>query len=236
MKTLIDKDNSLTWTAYNLSGDKLDDSKEDMQTLEKINSELDTWRSPEISTYIDSTRPIGRLFSSLLKNSHGKSCHQFCAYDKGKLVASVLISSKLYLYEKIPLKSYIQDEAFHPDLETFISKEFAREILENNTDENNACINYLVVNPQMSNRGIGTRVVRSITSNLPFFVPDKNNNAITTYVSEHNEPSKKVFAKNGFKIVKPCKNFITEVKKGHRHDIYFFVPREKRHLDDLEQS
>lgn len=72
-------------------------------------------------------------------------------------------------------------------------------------------IEYLVVNPEFQYKGVGTRMVASIKNNPEFFVGNKHKGRFIAYVRQENEPSKKVFLKNKFDVVKKADSYITGV-------------------------
>ncbi|MGN0961207.1 MAG: GNAT family N-acetyltransferase [Christensenellales bacterium] len=77
--------------------------------------------------------------------------------------------------------------------------------------DDNSTIEYIVVNPELQGRGIGTRMIKSITSNPQFFVGDKYNGKFVASVSETNLASQKAFLKNNFQVLqKPKSKIITK--------------------------
>lgn len=66
---------------------------------------------------------------------------------------------------------------------------------------NSSDISYLIVNPKMHDRGIGTRMISSIRENSEFFTNRYNTKKIYATVCESNIPSMKAFLKNKFDVV-----------------------------------
>ena len=66
-------------------------------------------------------------------------------------------------------------------------------------------IEYIIVNPRMKGKGIGTRMISSIKSNPTFFA-ESYKGTITATIEHTNEASKRAFIKNGFKMYKPVLN------------------------------
>lgn len=67
----------------------------------------------------------------------------------------------------------------------------------------NLKIEYIIVDPNMKNMGIATRMIKSITTNQNIFTSGNPSNGVTADIDNENEPSKRVFLKNNFKIVMP---------------------------------
>lgn len=63
-------------------------------------------------------------------------------------------------------------------------------------------IEYLIVDPDLKGRGIGTRMICSLKSNPDFFV-DGHCGTFSAMVENENIGSKRVFIKNGFKVCRP---------------------------------
>lgn len=75
-------------------------------------------------------------------------------------------------------------------------------ITEPYKDNDETYIDYLIVNPDMKGRGIGTRMISSIKANPKFFSM-RHRGVFTASVEHTNEPSKRMLIKNGFKMYKP---------------------------------
>ena len=60
-------------------------------------------------------------------------------------------------------------------------------------------VEYIVVNPEMQGKGIGTRMISSLKSNPMFFAEGYKGN-IDAFVNAKNIPSQKAFLKNKFKV------------------------------------
>lgn len=62
-------------------------------------------------------------------------------------------------------------------------------------------IEYLIVNPAFQNKGVGTRMIKSIGSNIVYFNNGYLSTGITTSVESDNVASYRAFLKNNFKVV-----------------------------------
>ncbi len=64
-------------------------------------------------------------------------------------------------------------------------------------------LEYIVVNPDMQGKGIGTEMMESMSGNLPFFTGDENSVSLATYIRNNNTASKKLFTNMGFRKYVP---------------------------------
>lgn len=81
------------------------------------------------------------------------------------------------------------------------------------SDNNFSVIDYIVVNPIMINKGIGTRIIESIKNNKKYFFRSKKIDDVYASVHSENLPSQKVFLKAGFRELKMHKSNETSFKK-----------------------
>ena len=68
-------------------------------------------------------------------------------------------------------------------------------------DNDYSTIEYLLVNPNFYNKGIGTRMVSSISKNTDFFFGKNHGSGIMASVEETNKKSENVFSKNNFSMI-----------------------------------
>ena len=71
-------------------------------------------------------------------------------------------------------------------------------------DLNESIVEYIIVNPNIRGRGIGTRMIKSLTNHLEFFTDNKNISSLTTTIDKTNIASQKAFLKNNFYELKPA--------------------------------
>ena len=175
MKKIIDKDTSLVWHIY--------PTKEVLKKYRKetkfknITAELNSWISPNIDYFITSLHqmPLGNYLSENLITHHrinddkGKNMYLLLAYDDNNLVGVVILSNK----------------------ENDISND-----LKLGDNQENMIIDYIIVNPNYQNMGIGTRMIKSIQSNQK--VLGKSTEGITTVIDNENSHSQRAFLKNNF--------------------------------------
>ena len=64
-------------------------------------------------------------------------------------------------------------------------------------------LEYIVVNPNLQGQGIGTQMLESMATNLPFFTRDKDSVSLATYIRKNNTASKKLFKNMGFSLYDP---------------------------------
>ena len=124
------------------------------------------------------------LSSYELKNNRGANLFLLLAYEEDVLVGAIILNNQ----------------------SQNISEDFK---LADNID--NLRIEYIVVNPDKQNMGVGTRMIKSIINNQKTLSNYKHINGITTDIDNENTASQKAFLKNNFKIVMPpsylCKYF-----------------------------
>ena len=196
MKKLIDKDVHLLWHIY--------PTKEVFKKYRKdakfkdITTELNSWISPNIDYFITSVHQIGLgnyLCENLITHYHindnkGENFYLLLAYEDNNLVGVVILSNK----------------------ENDISKDFK---LSDNQE--NMIIDYIIVNPNYQNMGIGTRMIKSIQSNQNIL--GKSTEGITTVIDNENSASQRAFLKNHFEIVIPHSHICTYFSK------YYYTSR-----------
>lgn len=61
-------------------------------------------------------------------------------------------------------------------------------------------LEYIVVNPNIQGKGIGTEMMESMSGNLPFFTGDENSRSLATYIRKNNTASRKLFVNMGFSV------------------------------------
>ena len=91
--------------------------------------------------------------------------------------------------------------------------------LSNQTLIDELAVEYLVINPNLQNMGIGTRFVRSLKENMSTLSSRETNNVITTIVDKENIPSIKLFSKI-------CKPVISKTIIGNTNKFWYFSSRE----------
>lgn len=182
MKRLIDNDVNLTWEIYPTKDVyKYYKKNED---LNNTISTLNSWQSENINDFITSLYllKLGDFFcenllsSYELKNNQGNNLFLLLAYEDKELVGTIILNN--------------QSQNISTDFKL--------------TDNiNNLRIEYIVVNPDKQNMGIGTRLIKSITKNQSIFSFDTTTNGICADIDNENIPSQKAFLKNHYKIVLP---------------------------------
>lgn len=93
-------------------------------------------------------------------------------------------------------------------------------------------IDFLIVNPRLKAKGIGTRMIASIKNNPTFFA-EGHNDTFATSIERTNEASKRVFIKNGFKVYNPIAskqsvylNSFNDLNMSSNFNRWYFTERE----------
>ena len=82
-------------------------------------------------------------------------------------------------------------------------------------------LEYIVVNPNILGKGVGTQMMESMTTNLPFFTGDKDSVSLAAYIRKNNTASKKLFVNMGFtKYVPPYIEGLTDHICNSNYDSY----------------
>ena len=84
------------------------------------------------------------------------------------------------------------------DNQNFVGVTF---LSEPHGDNDYSTIEYLLVNPNFYNKGIGTRMVSSISKNTDFFFGKNHGSGLMASVEESNKKSGNVFSKNNFNMI-----------------------------------
>ena len=96
-------------------------------------------------------------------------------------------------------------------------------LLSNNFENDQVDVCYLVVNPNIQGKGIGTRFVTSLKDNLQTLTKRETNNVITARVDDENVASLKLFSK----VCKPVKKELLERWGEEDRFLWFFTSRER---------
>ena len=202
MRFLDDKEAGIFW----IKEEKKIETKE-------IRAELDSWTSPEIKEYIVSTIPVGKF---IMWASDLATYKSYYGYIDGKLVATVVTSNdkrnlsllgQHIAYTKNGLLYTDRKILSIPSAEMMLEGANFSEPWQKNEDK----IEYLIINPDLQNRGFGTRVIMSIKNNRDFFMPKSSHNSLSTFINEDNIRSIRAFEHNGFRVLnlknKSCGSF-----------------------------
>ncbi len=195
MKTLI-SDSGLefkTLDKYNYTNDEINLFN---STLETIN----TWGNPAVMENLN-MNGFSKLGSVLRSESFASDKDLYFVFDEKQLVATTLILPSIEIQHTDDLQYFIN----HPNEQRF-SKHFikhymntkkAQQLLDN--DGKNSCyIHYLVVNPELQGRGIGSEVIKIIESNINFFDQSPTHNTLMAMIKNTNTPCINMFQKQGY--------------------------------------
>ena len=101
------------------------------------------------------------------------------------------------------------------------------------SNPNAATIDYLIVNPSLTNRGIGTRMIKSITHNIEWFAQNTNIEKIEAVIDERNKPSIRAVLKNNY-VVSKVPSMSLRGFGYNRSKFYYTTPRVN--INNNEQS
>ena len=198
MRTLEDNLTVITW----YSGERLDIcnncmvfNKNDDKVVDDFLKEVNHWQSDNICTYI-THEPLGRF----LKEESIFFEDLYFGYDDGKLATVVMMNGGNNLSCKTYFKKYIS-ECLSRGVEKIGDYMLLSDALVADTYDayNNADIYYIAVNPELQGRGVGTRSISSINSNLDFFAENGvEHNTVQALVHYRNIASQKMFKRNGY--------------------------------------
>ena len=182
MKKLIDNDVHLLWHIYPTK-EVAKKYKKDTK-FKDITAELNSWESENIDEYITSLAHLklgNFLCENLLShyeinNNKGSNFYLLLALQNNEIVGVIILNNN----------------------SQNITTDFK---LDNN--ENNLRIEYIIVNPNKQNMGIGSRMIKSIINNQDTLSSNKPTNGIVSDIDNENIPSQHAFLKNHFKIVMP---------------------------------
>ncbi len=91
-------------------------------------------------------------------------------------------------------------------------------------------VEYLIVNPNFRNKGVGTRMIKSIVTNSDYFNMGKSSDGFSASVESCNIPSTHAFLKNKFRVV--SSNFSDTAK--HYQVLYFSKERDRQASDEYD--
>ena len=196
MRTL--QDNGITW----YSSDRIFDSDgkavvnfKDAKCVDEWVKEADCWLSNNIREYIYPYNPANYIRTMAVSDDE-----LYFGYEDGRLASIVSVESKRPIYQFVEFTEYIAEcKSEHIDGKpNYLNLYQAMRVLINAKSDNNSSINFLMVNPHMQNRGIGTRAVKTILDNMDYFTTNDENNAMQSLIHYKNVASQKVFRKNDF--------------------------------------
>lgn len=183
-------------------------NKEDDGIVTQLQKHINGINSPEITKYVlgpDFKFGLGEFVKQV---SAMRNFHQCYVFEKDKLVATFIFSKHRSVYCEHNMFSALQKGDDKARLNepiangnNYIDYRSIRRYVLNNLGFNNTMVDYLVVLPEYQGRGIGTRIVSSITRNPEFFGGIVPTNAMLTCIAGDNIPSQKVFNRNGFGLV-----------------------------------
>ena len=198
MNIFEDKINGIMW--YNakkcLDGEYM---AEDLAICNEVVKEINTWMSPNIERFITDEN----LGSFMLEESWGSGYEDFFfGLVDGKLATSIVLAKEHGLPTRDLINhmfSAAKRDIRDLEVEKMLSFDDTRQIIDDyNAGKKSVYLNFLVVNPYMQNRGIGTNSLRSLDSNIHYFVDNGDYSCMYATINENNVASRRVFNKNNY--------------------------------------
>ena len=198
MNILEDKINGIIW--YNAKR-CLDDNymAEDKIICDEVVQEMNTWMNPNIERFITDEN----LGTFMLEESWGRGYEDFFfGLVDGKLATTLILANNhgfpvSSLIDHMFIASKLDDRVL--ESKKVLSFEDTRRLVDNNrANIPSLYVNFLVVNPDMQGRGIGTKSLKSLDDFRLFFVGDKEYNSMYATINQNNIASRKAFERNGY--------------------------------------
>jgi RimJ/RimL family protein N-acetyltransferase len=190
MQTLNDKNNAIEWLLIDYEKDYT--AQENRDKIKPLRQQLNSWSSDNIRRYI-TKMPVGDFAYDMCDIYNDRyddtKCFHVLAFEDGILVGTAIIANN----------------------SNDIKIEF-----NNYTLPNNLKILYLVINPDYQNRGIGTRMIKSIIDNQQFFSQSAKTSGISGEIHKDNIASQKAILKNHFEVYRPF-------TKNDDFSTYFYI-------------
>ena len=208
MESFIDNDAEILWYEDDLDYDS-----------NQVNDEINSWQSANIKEYItDYTRqPLGDFLRDETRDT--RSARQFFGFIDGKLASTVVVKSNWFLEGRRFIQEHIenneQNKKFYstPNLSNVKAKLILN---EEGIKKDNDTIMYVIVHPDKTRKGIGTRVISSVKNNIEFFAPHSKHNSLKAVIHSSNFDSRSVFEKNDFRKL----NINHGPRYSYFHDYY----------------
>ena len=218
MRELRDEQTGMVWLSCErlcIADNYMLFNKQDDREVSKLLKEIDSWKHDSIFDYI-TDQPLGQFF----KDNTVLNEELYFGYDKGKLASIIQMTGGNELKNKHIFRSYINECLYNKteDRPDYIKLSDAI-VAEENDNYNNANMYYVITNPRMQGRGIGTRAIMSVNHNLDFFAgEDIKHNTVNAIVHSSNVASQIIFERNGYKKL--------PVEDGNAFDeLYYVVER-----------
>ena len=189
MKVFKDKERGLDWVSF---------EKAKEEKCKEALVEINAWSgTPNIDRFIVDGMPCGDFLTRLYANSNPA------------------------FMDMVGVK---QPEKVEDFLYFLYTEENPNEVagityLNNKKIEDELAVEYLVINPKLQGKGIGTRFIQSLKDNMKTLSKRDSNKVLTTIVDKENKPSIKLFSK----ICKPVES--REII-GNTGKFWYFSSRE----------
>lgn len=195
MKTLL-SDGGLEFKTI----DKYNYSSEDIMLFNSTLETINAWGNPHVMENLN-LNGLSKLGSVLRSEAFASDKDLYFVFDQQQLVATTLLLPSIELQHSDDLSYFIKHHnaprfSKHAT-KNYMSPQKAQEILDN--DGKNSCyIHYLVVNPELQGRGIGSEVIKTIESDINFFDQAPTHNALMAMIRNTNTPCINMFQKQGY--------------------------------------
>ena len=225
MRYLEDKNTGLVIVSPEVDIDENGDFySPDEQTFQDLYKELDSWNAKNILTYVSDGKPLGNY----LKGFRDPRRTHYFVFEDGVLTGTALVEKKGLLTQYITLKGYVSYCENHnkpKGVEGCLSVENALRVMQKPT--NQCIINLLAVKNEAQGKGIGTRIIKTISDNLGHFTEEESSNVLNAFIYEDNCASIKAFENNGFR--RPFRWYDDQIYAGF--DTYYKVIDKKEDED-----
>lgn len=218
MKKLEDKETNLIWIEEELDKNNTPFNNENLkQYLDTINE----WGNhPKVQKFLGKHIPLGDRFFNLCFDD--KNYHLYFIFEENKFVSSIIISQTKNLLNESQLRELLTNEKLENSThniteEKFLTNDEITKLLDNK-DSTNLYLVYNVVDPEFHNKGIGTRILKSIKNNLYFFA-NTNEANLQAIINTQNIGCVKMVCKQEFRRINPAKTFNNNLSVFYCHSV-----------------
>ena len=207
MRFLDDQKTGLVWCELN-KPNKFN-GEEHAQSAE-FKKELDSWKKyPEFRAIQDYILFGPLSLGEYLQSYNHDNRSVFYALENNELVGCAVLTSKTCLHDRTMIENYVKFcKKFQiAGVENSLSLNQSQAILKKSKSKDNSCVEYIVVNPELHQKGYGAMMLSSINAHPNFFFNLSSEKLKSTRTAIHitNTRSEKLFRKSGFEeIPKVC--------------------------------
>ena len=196
MRDLISDD--LTFRTFDKNECLSDNENNEKSLYEYCISQLNSWTNENLNQTLElENQPLGDSLSNTY-SSFNKTDLYFI-FKEQELVATTLLTPQTILIDKQALSTYANhcQVSNVSKLKGFMDSEKAIKLLSNPI-HNSCYISCLAVNPDHQRKGIGSKILSTLSEHIDFFDPSPTHLTLTARVHKSNPSSQKTFLNNGF--------------------------------------